>query len=494
MFIDASIALGSRLTQANAHHQAALVLGEVWNEHRALDGKAVREYLDVLRVLGRDEEAVRVGRFAFHDALARDDGMSAARIAGAVVHGLATLDRDVEISAFLADAASRSVIAQNTDATSYLHGIALSDAAFDGDLSKYEALAALAPLEPRDLRADAYVRALRGDVDGSDRAIAQWRASHGGWPVWDDSLEVHRRLFLGGPAACETWFDLLGRARIRDHLNAAAGARTWVLHLISTGRWDDADEIFASVDPFQEPPEYRFLMLEMRLMLDALRADPPRDGRRVLDELQGAIGAGRRRSVWACAAWWVAANARSGHSVPDGVASFVANCADGWPRPSNLAAISLAVVLGRPHVTNEQAVALCMAAPQPGSLWLYAHGALAKALLENDAPGLRAARDAFDSLAAPGFAMIAGLELPDPRERDLALAHRCRYVSVSSRFDSEPLSPREREIAQLVTRGKSNIDIGMMLGIAPRTVETHLTSIYRKLRVRRRGELASRLT
>lgn len=45
----------------------------------------------------------------------------------------------------------------------------------------------------------------------------------------------------------------------------------------------------------------------------------------------------------------------------------------------------------------------------------------------------------------------------------------------------EPLTPREREVLQLVAEGRANKQIGVMLGIAVRTVEAHRASIMRKL-------------
>jgi DNA-binding NarL/FixJ family response regulator len=45
------------------------------------------------------------------------------------------------------------------------------------------------------------------------------------------------------------------------------------------------------------------------------------------------------------------------------------------------------------------------------------------------------------------------------------------------------LSPREREIVQLLCEGKSNKEIAEMLGISVRTAETHRASILRKLNV-----------
>jgi DNA-binding CsgD family transcriptional regulator len=52
------------------------------------------------------------------------------------------------------------------------------------------------------------------------------------------------------------------------------------------------------------------------------------------------------------------------------------------------------------------------------------------------------------------------------------------------------LTPREVEIVRLVSSRKSNKAIGQTLDISARTVSTHLSSIFRKLNVSSRGELA----
>lgn len=52
------------------------------------------------------------------------------------------------------------------------------------------------------------------------------------------------------------------------------------------------------------------------------------------------------------------------------------------------------------------------------------------------------------------------------------------------------LTPREFEIAQLVARGKTNRAIAAFLCVSQRTVENHLYSIYSKLNVSSRTELA----
>ncbi len=48
------------------------------------------------------------------------------------------------------------------------------------------------------------------------------------------------------------------------------------------------------------------------------------------------------------------------------------------------------------------------------------------------------------------------------------------------------LSPRETEILSWVAEGKTNPEIGAILGISPRTVHKHLSRIYMRLGVENR--------
>ncbi|MCZ0990840.1 LuxR C-terminal-related transcriptional regulator [Streptomyces diastatochromogenes] len=56
------------------------------------------------------------------------------------------------------------------------------------------------------------------------------------------------------------------------------------------------------------------------------------------------------------------------------------------------------------------------------------------------------------------------------------------------------LTARELEVAELVARGLSNQDIAARLHLSRRTVETHLSSIYRKASVPSRAALAGLMT
>jgi len=52
------------------------------------------------------------------------------------------------------------------------------------------------------------------------------------------------------------------------------------------------------------------------------------------------------------------------------------------------------------------------------------------------------------------------------------------------------LTPAERDVVRLVSEGLANNDIATRLFVSPRTVQTHLTHVYNKLRLSSRMQLA----
>jgi DNA-binding CsgD family transcriptional regulator len=56
----------------------------------------------------------------------------------------------------------------------------------------------------------------------------------------------------------------------------------------------------------------------------------------------------------------------------------------------------------------------------------------------------------------------------------------------------DELTPAELEVASLVSEGKRNKEIAAALWMSEKTVEAHLSRIYRKVGVRNRAELAAR--
>ncbi|MDP9302754.1 MAG: response regulator transcription factor [Actinomycetota bacterium] len=73
----------------------------------------------------------------------------------------------------------------------------------------------------------------------------------------------------------------------------------------------------------------------------------------------------------------------------------------------------------------------------------------------------------------------------------LELGRFARQARESSEVDAS-FTPREREILELLAEGLTMQQIGRRLDISPRTVETHVANLYRKLAVRSRVQAVSR--
>jgi DNA-binding CsgD family transcriptional regulator len=58
---------------------------------------------------------------------------------------------------------------------------------------------------------------------------------------------------------------------------------------------------------------------------------------------------------------------------------------------------------------------------------------------------------------------------------------------------SRRLSDTELSVAELVAQGRSNPEVAKSLGLSPKTIEGHVSRVFRKLRVRSRGEIAAAL-
>jgi len=95
-------------------------------------------------------------------------------------------------------------------------------------------------------------------------------------------------------------------------------------------------------------------------------------------------------------------------------------------------------------------------------------------------------REGLDAAVAAGAGALAARADAELR----ATGARPRRTRLSG---AEALTPSERRVAELAAAGRSNPEIAQTLFVTRRTVETHLTSAYRKLDVGSRDELAAAL-
>jgi DNA-binding NarL/FixJ family response regulator len=173
-----------------------------------------------------------------------------------------------------------------------------------------------------------------------------------------------------------------------------------------------------------------------------------------------------------------------------------------------LEALHDAVRLGEPALHER----LARVAGQVDCLPAADYAAHATALQAHDGPALERCADRFAGHGLMLHAAEASIEAAELHARAgrraaeliaLDRAHRwarqCEgaRTPVLTRGQHAPaaawLTVREREIAELATRGMSNAQIADRLVLSRRTVGNHLTHIYDKLQVANRAELAVRL-
>lgn len=265
---------------------------------------------------------------------------------------------------------------------------------------------------------------------------------------------------------------------------------------VARGDWDAAERHLAetgvrSVENSITPVALGGFAALARLWLE--RGDPAR----ACAEADRGLDLARRKGVWA----WL------GELAPAAVDAFLA--AGRVEDAKELVEELDAGLVDRDAPLARVALATCRGL-------LAAHrGEDAVPLLEDarraaDALGLRywsavlAERTALVGLARGDAAAVAALGRVADRfdllgaSRDAA---RCRHavrgagVATPSRRGrrgyGNALSPRERDVARLLARGRTNREIADVLFLSPRTVEQHVARVLRKLGVTSRGALAT---
>lgn len=92
----------------------------------------------------------------------------------------------------------------------------------------------------------------------------------------------------------------------------------------------------------------------------------------------------------------------------------------------------------------------------------------------------------IDELTTALRAAASGEPVFSPSLAALVLGEFRRLAKAA---DTNPLTEREREVLQLVARGKTYKELGAQLGIAPKTAENHVRNILGKLHLSRRSDL-----
>jgi DNA-binding CsgD family transcriptional regulator len=151
-----------------------------------------------------------------------------------------------------------------------------------------------------------------------------------------------------------------------------------------------------------------------------------------------------------------------------------------------LAARCEAITGADPEQSFERALALHAESEQPFER-ARTHLAFGARLHRNRRRGdarehLRAASEVFEELGAVPWADRARAEL-----RAAGAIERERV------YDSDELTAQELRVALAVSRGATNREVAAELFLSPKTIEFHLGRVYRKLGIRSRTQLASKV-
>jgi two-component system response regulator DesR len=101
---------------------------------------------------------------------------------------------------------------------------------------------------------------------------------------------------------------------------------------------------------------------------------------------------------------------------------------------------------------------------------------------------------------SPGAAKAAGASGFIPKDWGAAdIARAVRMVGLGMtvfqpqvEIDVTTLTPREREVLDLIAGGSTNREIAAALHLSPHTIKEHTSSLYRKLKARNRAEAVQR--
>lgn len=172
-----------------------------------------------------------------------------------------------------------------------------------------------------------------------------------------------------------------------------------------------------------------------------------------------------------------------------GSVRVVGQCADGGEAADAVSRLEPDVVLmdlsmpGMDGIAATRAVLAARAGTPVVILTSFAEQPRVRGAIEAGASGFLLKDSEPEALVAGVLAAARGEAPLDPRVTKALLP-------AAGHSESEPLSPREREVLVLVSQGMANKQVARELGIAERTVKVHLNSVFRQIGVSDRTSAA----
>jgi DNA-binding CsgD family transcriptional regulator len=484
-----ALELGRALAKSSSLETSLHYLGSaIAHAPRPLPTVYALEYGGVLQQLSRDVEALSFLRAEVDGAIDAGDARSATDLLASFFSAALTLERFTELETLCVRVERMASL--DAIGAQRLRSVRLAALAFWGRLEEFHSVAE-SGLDWVDRRPASLVAALEGNPQGATSAFELY---HGSLTPNEQRQEPTDRVLLAVVGLLDVGTSALDS--LESGLDDTTAVRAYpsgtalqILRRISEGRWNDVRASIATVPLWDHRYEEPYPILDMRLMFDAVCQREPVERRRTLDSLRTMIGRRQSRHAASPARWYLVSIGSLDRAGIGDITAFVEATLDVAPMPYNVGTLPLALALLAPLLSPSRCAHALDSWPKYQSRWHRAHMDLAQGLLERDHDRLRHARNAFDALRAPAFAMMAGLALPLPRARDIAM--RDALTRHTSKRVSVRLTPREQDAAELAASGLPNREIAHRLGISERTVEVHLSNAFRKLGIRSRTGLSN---
>ena len=149
--------------------------------------------------------------------------------------------------------------------------------------------------------------------------------------------------------------------------------------------------------------------------------------------------------------------------------------------------------IGMPLLNGLEATAqIAVACPRTGVIILsmHTHESYILRALDAGAKGYLLKDHADEDLERAIRSVAAGKPFFSPSIAQALLEDYVKLMRERHVQDSyDLLTPREREVLQLLAEGKSNKDVAAVLDLSPYTVETHRTNLMQKLRLHNTAEI-----
>lgn len=285
--------------------------------------------------------------------------------------------------------------------------------------------------------------------------------------------------------------ELLRRTRLGNH-NIFAGVYFQACAAFARGDWERTLELVEEAARIREPAAVAAALFALPAAIEALTGQPGIWHDRIRSTVEEALRERRAEGVLLVAPWLaLASDDRVLHDHLRERADALLRS----PRVTALAFSPLACALAA-HKRNDRAFLERLVAHDAlddrcrwaGAHWELAKGVARQALGDPSAATvLQGAAEAFDHLGAAFYSAYAGHRAGVPSSAQRELLERLGVVAKTAKAPRKSdagqlgLTPREYEVARTVAEGRTNRQVAVELFLSERTVEVHLSNIFRKL-------------